>query len=313
LINNGNTGLLTQASEAPKHRAAALANTDGGADGIASICRFVNVFLLSADRQLPGGMRLFVQVALVKGLNMKLKQVLLASTICVLPFAASAADLPVKAPIRVVQPIPFTWTGFYVGASAGFISQNTRGDDRGNTNDGDGLINNIGDTYGIPGVGGLFGGNIGYNWQFAPNWVVGIEADIAWSGVNDSFSVSSFNGIGTGTYSSKLDYLGTVRGRIGYAFDRALLYATGGFAYGGVKNSAGNGPNRIASTSETQTGWTVGGGLEYAFTNNWTARVEALYVDLGSSEGTTTSVLSSCRFGFKNTYTLGRFGLNYKF
>jgi outer membrane immunogenic protein len=248
------------------------------------------------------------------GLIMKLKQYLLASALCVLPFAASAADLPTKAPPpRVVQPIPFTWTGFYVGVSAGFISQNSRGYDFGNTNDLDGLINNSGDQYGIPGVGGLFGGNIGYNWQFAPNWVVGIEADIAWSGVNNSFTVTSINTLATATYSSKLDYLGTVRGRIGYAFDRALLYATGGFAYGGVNNFAGNGPNRTVSTSETQTGWTVGGGLEYAFANNLTARVEALYVDLGTSEGATTSVSSSCRFGFKNQYTLGRLGLNYKF
>src|SRR5450755_1412664 len=115
--------------------------------------------------------------------KMKLKQHLLASALCVLPFAASAADLPMKAPpMRVVQPIPFTWTGFYIGASAGFISNNSTGNDGGDGT-GDGMINAAG-TYNIGGVGGIFGGNVGYNYQFAPNWVLGIEADISGSTLN---------------------------------------------------------------------------------------------------------------------------------
>ncbi len=222
-----------------------------------------------------------------------------------MPFAASAADLPMKAPPpRLVQPAPFSWTGFYVGASAGIIGQNSKGTDIG------GLIDSDGDQYGISGIGGLFGVNVGYNWQFAPNWVLGIEADIAWTGVDNTFN---FNGSTGSAVASKLDNLGTVRGRIGYAFDRALLYATGGFAYGRVKNFATFDGSALfsASTSSTQTGWTAGGGLEYAFTNNWTVRIEALYVDLGTQ---TSSVnRSGCAFGFKNQYTLGRLGLNYKF
>lgn len=83
---------------------------------------------------------------------MKLKQYLLASTICVLPFAASAADLPVKAPpMRVVQTVPFTWTGFYIGGSAGIISQNTTATDIGHSGT-DGMFGTNGDTYGVPGV-----------------------------------------------------------------------------------------------------------------------------------------------------------------
>jgi outer membrane immunogenic protein len=120
---------------------------------------------------------------------------------------------------------------------------------------------------------------------------------------------------GTFFTSSKLTSLGTVRGRIGYAFDRALLYATGGFAYGHVENKFNFpiDPNSTSglSTSGTRTGWTVGGGLEYAITNNWTVRAEGLYVDLGKS--TSGPNCTGCRFGFKNTYALGRVGLNYKF
>jgi outer membrane immunogenic protein len=236
---------------------------------------------------------------------MKLKQHLLASALCVLPFAASAADLPMKAPpMRVVQPIPFTWTGFYIGASAGIISQNTTATDT------SGAFFTAGDTYGVPGNSGLIGINIGYNYQFAPNWVIGIEADFAWSGLSNTGSVADG---GFPSASSKLNSLGTVRGRIGYAFDRALLYATGGFAYGHVQNALNDvfDPAFGGSTSSTQTGWTAGGGLEYAFTNNWTARVEALYVDLGTSTSGVNN--SGCTFGFKNRYTLGRLGLNYKF
>ncbi len=239
---------------------------------------------------------------------MKLKHYLLASTICVLPFAASAADLPVKAPYRAVAPMPFSWTGFYIGGSAGVISQNTTGTDI------NGLWDNPGDTWGVPGISGLFGINVGYNYQLSNNIVLGLEADIAWSGLNNTST--NFDITGTGfSVSSKLSSLGTVRGRIGYAFDRALVYATGGFAFGHVENATailrGDPAYYNVSISGTQTGWTVGGGLEYAVTNNWTVRAETLYVDLGTK---TTGVNDcGCTFGFKNTYTLGRFGLNYKF
>ena len=239
---------------------------------------------------------------------MKLKQYLLASTICVLPFAASAADLPVKAPYSpVAVAVPFTWTGFYVGGSAGLISQNTTGTDI------NGLWDSPGDTWGVPGISGLFCINVGYNYQLSNNIVLGLEADIAWSGLNNT-GTSIDCAFSCFSVSSKLSSLGTVRGRIGYAFDRALVYATGGFAFGHVENATARASDPAfynVSTSGTQTGWTVGGGLEYAVTNNWTVRVEALYVDLGT---VTTGVNDAgCAFGFKNTYTLARLGVNYKF
>ena len=235
---------------------------------------------------------------------MKIKQHLLASALCVLPFAASAADLPVKAPYRAVQPVPFTWTGLYIGASGGLITQGTTGTDL------DGFWDTAGDQYGITGHGGIFGINVGYNYQMG-NIVLGLEADIAASSLDNSLTTAGGLGL-----SSKLNSLGTVRGRIGYAFDRALLYATGGFAYGHVENNAYSTftTSHNSSTSGFQTGWTVGGGLEYAFTNNWTVRVEGLYVDLSTTTGSiSTDGSVGCRFGFKNTYSLARLGVNYKF
>jgi outer membrane immunogenic protein len=246
---------------------------------------------------------------------MRLRRYLLASTLCVLPFAVNAADMPTKArPAPVIQPIPYSWTGFYVGVSGGIIGQNSKGTDIGDGSGG-GLIFTAGDQYGIPGVGGIVGGNIGYNWQFAPNWVLGVEADISWTSVDDTFA---FNCSPCSAVASKLDYLGTVRARFGYVFDsfdrRAMLYATGGFAYGRVKNYATFDPTTLftVNTSGTQTGWTAGAGLEYAFTNNWTARAEFLYVDLGDADGIDSST-SGCRFGFDNRYIVGRLGINYKF
>lgn len=238
---------------------------------------------------------------------MKLKQYLLASAVCMLPVAASAADLPMKAPpMRVVQPIPFSWTGFYIGGSAGFISQKTTETDI------DGAFALPGDTTAVAGIGGIFGVNAGYNYQMG-QWVFGIEADYSGTTLNDT-GISLGGGLITVT--SKLKSLGTVRGRIGYAFDRALLYATGGFAYGDVRNALNFAPDPIegGSTSSWQTGWTVGGGLEYAITNNWTVRAEGLYVDLGTNQATgIIDTSTGCRYGFKNRYVLGRLGVNYKF
>jgi outer membrane immunogenic protein len=227
---------------------------------------------------------------------MKVKPYLLATALSVAPFAANAAP-----------PVPFTWTGFYVGASGGFISQGTTATDL------DAAVFPAGTTFGVSGTGGLFGVNAGYNYQMGAI-VLGLEADIAGSTLNNT-STALKPTVDTFVISSKLRSLGTVRARIGYAFDRVLLYATGGFAYGNVQNAFNSplDPNSTSglSTSGVRTGWTVGGGLEYALTNNWIVRVEGLYVDLGRS--TSGLNCSGCRFGFRNTYGLGRVGLNFKF
>jgi outer membrane immunogenic protein len=141
----------------------------------------------------------------------------------------------------------FNWSGFYVGLTAGLAS----GD----------LSNSIGlEPSGF--VGGLTGGA---NWQWG-NVVFGLETDISYSGVDD----------GIAGYKWELDWYGTTRARFGYAWDRFMPYLTGGLAYG-------RGTYKIAGYNDdaSHVGWTVGAGVEGAITQNWSAKVEYLYVDLG--------------------------------
>ena len=172
--------------------------------------------------------------------------------------AASAADLPSrKGPVVAPVYVPvFTWTGFYVGANAGYGWGNV------NLN---GWANNIGNLDGFVG-----GGQIGYNYQMG-QFVIGAEADIQGADLGTGRNVFGD--------SVKTEYFGTVRARVGVAFDRFMPYITGGWAYGNVKTSI---PTLAFSSDRSHTGgWTVGGGVEYAFTNNLIGGVEYLYVDLG--------------------------------
>jgi outer membrane immunogenic protein len=148
------------------------------------------------------------------------------------------------------------------------------------------------------------GGTIGYNYQLG-SWVLGLEGDWDWADIKDSVACGAF------TCETKNSWLATARGRIGYAFDRWLPYFTGGVAFGKVE---ANGSNPAATgASDTRTGWTVGGGLEYAFLGNWSAKIEYLYVDLGSFNcGTSCAVgVVSNDVDFKTNII--RAGLNYKF
>jgi outer membrane immunogenic protein len=172
--------------------------------------------------------------------------------------AASAADLPSrKGPVAapVYLPPAFTWTGFYVGANAGYGWGNVNANGWANVGDLDGFVG---------------GGQVGYNYQMG-QFVLGVEADI------QGADLSSGNNLGL--VNVKTEYFGTVRARVGVAFDRFMPYITGGWAYGNVKTSI---PGIGFSSDRSHTGgYAVGGGLEYAFTNNIIAGVEYLYVDLG--------------------------------
>lgn len=191
---------------------------------------------------------------------------------------ARAADLTRPAPVPASVPAPvFSWTGFYIGGQAGYGW-------------GSGA-----DALGLAGVdpkGWLAGAQAGYNYQFANHVVAGIEADIAGGDIS----------AGTLGLSSTLDLLGTVRGRLGYAFGPVLPYVTGGFAWG---NNAISIPG--ASQSQTLTGWTVGAGIEYALTEHWTAKTEYLYTDLGSKSYDALGLSAGV------TSQTAKFGINYKF
>ena len=147
----------------------------------------------------------------------------------------------------------------------------------------------------------MFGGQVGYNWQFASRWVIGLEADYQWANIEGRANI---NGHFIDPYKSanlnlsagsEVTGFGTVRARLGYGWDRALFYVTGGWAYGNVKSSAslsvsatsagdclGGGALGLSKkTSNSPAGWTLDAGLEYALTNNISFKTEYLYVDLG--------------------------------
>jgi outer membrane immunogenic protein len=231
-----------------------------------------------------------------------------SSVLAGLTAAASAADLPRRAAPPVFVPVPvFTWTGFYAGFNAGYGFGTGNGNNNGPTT----IVATTPIYLATPaGVGaGAFGGRnsnegfvgggqIGYNYQFTPGsgFVVGVEADAQYADFGSSRN--RYNNI-VGVLNpdlipvnpnglSGLDYFGTVRGRLGYAFDRTLVYGTGGFAYGGGGGSDFGLPN--SSRNDFRTGWTAGGGVEYAlptdsFLNFFkssavTFKIEGLYVNL---------------------------------
>jgi outer membrane immunogenic protein len=201
-----------------------------------------------------------------------MKRILIAAALALAAAGgqALAADLPPppapapRAPATYVPvAVPFTWTGIYIGVNGGY---------------------NFGTI--SPGAistnGFLVGSTLGGNYQFG-SFVLGLEGDIDYNSMNNAGFQSS--------------WLGTARGRAGYAWDHLLLFATGGGAFAGASVSG------VGNT--TMIGWTVGGGLEYAFTQNWTAKAEYLYVTFPNP------VIAGV--GFKDTDNVIRAGVNYKF
>ncbi len=233
----------------------------------------------------------------------------------VMATAASAADLPRKtAPQTFIQPVPiFTWTGFYVGVSGGYVFE-----------PGNSTFNGFAPALALTGNrfdtlsdGFILGGTIGYNYQINPNFVVGLEADLSYTDVGKSVT----NGFVT--ISQDMTYLGTVRGRLGLTFDRFMIYGTGGLAFANIESSTtinGLGNLYTGKKDDMRAGYTIGGGVEYAFTNNLSAKVEYLYYDLGTNNYNSTLV-SGAGFGpafvaTTRSETRGnivRAGLNYRF
>jgi outer membrane immunogenic protein len=236
--------------------------------------------------------------------------------------AASAADLPRKSAPVFVQPVPiFTWTGFYVGVNGGYAfgPGSTRFDAA------------------VPGLalfgttdsfneGFTIGGTIGYNFQVSPNFVVGIEADLNYiDGDRNTTFTTGFAPGGSAVVSSEMNLFGTVRGRLGLTFDRFMVYATGGLAYANIEsNTTIVVPPAPLSTftgskDDTRFGWTLGAGVEYAFTNNLSAKVEYLYYDLGDKTYVSGLTSGPAVVGFTNSTrveasgSIVRAGLNYRF
>jgi outer membrane immunogenic protein len=217
-----------------------------------------------------------------------MKKLLLASVglIALGVASATAADIPrreampAKAPVYISQ--AYNWTGAYVGlyGGGGWGHSNTSAPFAGSSNL----------------SGGVAGGTLGYNYQVGLA-VFGVEGDLGWSNIQGS----AICGAGF-SCSTRNDWLGTVRGRLGYAVDRFMPYVTGGAAFGDIKTSVAG----VGDARSTKAGWTLGGGIEAAIAGPWTAKVEYLYVDLGRGG----SILGSDANFHTN---IVRAGLNYRF
>jgi outer membrane immunogenic protein len=218
-----------------------------------------------------------------------------------LPGVADAADMPRKGP---PLPTAYNWTGFYVGANAGY-----------GWADGSGTITMVNPVTGVAATGpvtgkgnGISGGaQLGYNYQIG-SVVFGAEADFQASGQKGNFDGTA--GANTFTSTAKVPWFATARGRIGYAFDRWLVYATGGGVYGDGKVDGTSSLTGPFSASKQFFTYTFGGGVEAALWGRWTAKVEYLYIATPNHvpvPPTTTDISGSI------TSNLVRAGLNYRF
>jgi outer membrane immunogenic protein len=211
--------------------------------------------------------------------------------------AALATDMPIRAPVYKAPEAVYDWSGLYVGVYSGVGAQQSRGFDP--TGVRPGTVENTG-------AGFTGGATIGYNWQFNRNWVVGAEADFGYLGL--SHNIQDFNE--TISYNSKTSWLGTLRGRVGYATGPTLNYITAGGAWVHTDDSLANAAVSAAS-SKTLGGYTIGTGVETMLGGNWTAKAETFYVDVGKGNNLTTGAFSLEEN--KNRYQGMKFGINYLF
>jgi outer membrane immunogenic protein len=245
-----------------------------------------------------------------------------------LPNRSMAADM--EPPYLKAPPLPvlYNWTGFYIGVNGGGGSstQNFNGTQ----------VTPVGSTGsgGNDGLGGgLAGGQIGFNYQFASRVVVGLEADADWSNYTNSgiaacstFTTGLFTGLpaGCATNNETLNDFGTVRGRLGYAWNRVLFYGTGGWAWG--RSSGNSTPNCLgigcpaaslpftggtASFANSFSGWAAGAGVEWAFLPNWTIRLEYLFLQFdGVATNYTTITTPPLGTGTTTTHVTSNNGVN---
>ena len=238
------------------------------------------------------------------------------ATVTLAPLGLRAADLPPPVPGPAVYAPPpayravANWGGFYIGGNVGVGLARDRS------------------TFSVGGVpfatadtavfGAVAGGQAGYNWQSGA-LVLGAEADFDWSNPKGSISAQCAicGPVTNASLEHDVDWFGTARARIGYAADGWLAYATGGYAFGRVAlkgTATGGGVNASLTQNATPSGWTIGGGAELALSPNWSARLEYLYVDLGTVNNTIVvtgapSLTDSARIQMN----VVRAGVNYRF
>jgi outer membrane immunogenic protein len=241
---------------------------------------------------------------------------------------ALAADLPVKAPRAAPLAPAFSWTGCYIGATAGGVwgksDVSWAPNPPGFPLSGPDIAAQTPGTLSSSGFTG--GGEVGCNYQFNPWLVFGVEGDFEYTGLSASRSgaVLSNGTVNPFTESFSSHWLSTVRGRVGIANGPWLFFATGGVAFANPTFSdaiffPGSGTTNAASSSGTITGWTVGGGVEWFFMPQWSLKAEYLHVDFGTKSFTSansdpiTFPLSTIVHSHSLVEDIGRIGLNFHF
>ena len=239
------------------------------------------------------------------------------ATVAVIGFAsvASAADMPAKAPIqRAPLTTYYNWSGCYIGLNAGGGWARTEFNNTVNTTAFGHLNPGEGFAYSYDGFVG--GGQVGCNYQVS-QWVFGIEGSFDGSSIKgDASDLAILN---DDIFTTRIDSVATVTGRDGYAWNNVLLYAKGGYAGAHVQfsvsdtNSALGSPVGSGSQTRWQSGWTVGGGLEYGLTPNWIIGVEYNYIDLGSANYEVGGTSGSYAFDVKPRIQSVLARVSYKF
>jgi outer membrane immunogenic protein len=241
---------------------------------------------------------------------------------------ALAADLPVRAAPVYQAPVVVapTWTGLYVGANGGwgwasnFNASSTFTDPTGGGVAISPAASNLNAT------GAVFGGQLGYNWQTG-SWVWGVEGDFDGSNINKLNNVGETILAGgggppgtTASFYANVNWLATIRGRLGYAWGPGMIYVTGGGAWASVDFNAGGPANDfVFSSTSTKSGWTIGAGYEWLINPNWSVRAEYLYYKFTSGTSGTVNAGGVAPAGTFTTHSIGNFdvnvvrlGLNYK-
>jgi len=223
---------------------------------------------------------------------MSLRSLVMAAVLLGGVGVAQAADLPQRAPApapAVVVAVPvYNWTGFYIGANGGYGWAGVSASSGGLTVDGGDL------------KGPFAGGQVGYNFQ-SGMFVFGVEFEGQWANIKESYGAFGL------TFTDKINYFFTARGRLGVAAQNFLFYGTGGYAHGGVKSEVTDGFTTV-SVSGDRGGWTAGGGVEAGF-GNVSVKLEYLYMQTFDKDETV--------FGVPVTWNVHvhtvKLGLNYRF
>jgi outer membrane immunogenic protein len=222
--------------------------------------------------------------------------------------SASAADLPAQMPVRAspFSSAVYNWSGFYVGVNAGSTLSSV------NTTDPTGVnFAPVGASIGADNTGFLGGLQLGFNFQIR-NLVFGVQGDMSWTSIDAGLADPFFQ---TTTINYKTDWLATITGRIGYAWDNILVYGKGGAAW--VHNNVSVSDPTVPLSAvgiETRNGWTAGGGFEYGFAPNWTGFIEYDYIGLGTASLTVTDPFAGpMPVNFDQHIQTVKGGINFKF